>query len=174
MRKCPRCTESRGGGGPDPLQAERSALRTTDRVNVWHFGLMAHRMVCRAPKPLGGAGTTPVSEHPVPEPPPAESAQANGGPRADVHERRRDARASGLHPGIGRRARGRGRRRARVPRRPGLVQRRLPRRRRVLRAQRLPDHVGAARRVAEERRAASASAGSTCTELAVCSRRCSS
>ena len=45
--------------------------------NVWHFGLMAHRMVCRAPKPLGGAGTTPVSEHPVPEPHPAESAPAN-------------------------------------------------------------------------------------------------
>ena len=31
--------------------------RTTDRVYVWHFGLMAHRMVCRRPKPLGGAGT---------------------------------------------------------------------------------------------------------------------
>ena len=69
-----------------------------------------------------------------------------------VHERRCRARSSGLHPGVGRRARPRGRRRARVPRRPGLVQRRLPRRRRVLRAQRLPDHVGAARRLAEERR----------------------
>src|SRR5260370_17141226 len=63
----------------DPVPIERSALRTTARDNVWHFGLMAHRMVCRAPKPLGGAGTTPVSEHPVPDPPPAESAQANGG-----------------------------------------------------------------------------------------------
>src|SRR2546429_1041384 len=39
---------------------------------------MAHRMVCRAPKPLGGAGTTPVSERQVPEPRTAESAPADG------------------------------------------------------------------------------------------------
>src|SRR2546423_12200550 len=63
---------------PDPVPIERSALRTTDRDNVWHFGLMAHRMVCRAPRPLGGAGTTPVSERQVPEPRTVESAPADG------------------------------------------------------------------------------------------------
>src|SRR5205823_13475266 len=47
------------------------------------FGLMAHRMVCRAPKPLGGAATTPVSERQVDEtrpaaPAPADGARSNG------------------------------------------------------------------------------------------------
>ncbi len=44
---------------------------------------MAHRMVCRAPKPLGGAATTPVSERQVDEtrpaaPAPADGARSNG------------------------------------------------------------------------------------------------
>ncbi len=144
--------------GPDPVRSQ-GVPRFSRRTGLTSGSyVMAHRMVCRAPKPLGGAVTSPVSQTQVREPRPPGSAPSNGASSNGAHtngashQRRVHARPLGLHPGVGRRARARGRRRARVPRRAGLVQRRLPRRRRVLRAQRLPDHVRAARRVATERR----------------------
>ena len=69
-------------------------------------------------------------------------------------------------------ARVRGHRGAPLPRRAELDPRRVPRRRRLLRDQRLPHHVAAARRVREPR-AASASASSTCAAPGACCPRCS-
>ena len=61
--------------------------------------------------------------------------------------------ASRVHPRARWPPRGRGRRRPAVPRRPAVDPGWLPRRRRVLRDQRLPDHVPAAVRLAAARRA---------------------
>ena len=98
--------------------------------------------------------------------------RADAAPSAGTGESTRHLVRMRYMPGPRRPARVRGHRGAALPRRPELDPRRVPRRRRLLRDQRLPHHVAAARRVPEPR-AASGSASSTCAAPADCCPRCS-